>query len=476
MTTPTYTDTTAPSSPTGITSWYKVTATNTAGESAQSTAASATRTSPPGAPTGLTASTTTDGITLTWGDVAGATAYNVYRSASADGTYDRLNTTLVTTPAYTDTTAPSSPTGTTSCYKVTAVTTAGESAQSTAASATRTSAPAAPTGLAAAATPTGITLTWTGATGATGYRVSRSGTENGTYAPLTADPITATTYADTTAPIGTSYYRVTAVNTAGASPPSNTVSATRVEVPAAPIGLTPTPAPTGITLAWTASAGATGYHVYRATSEGGTYARVNAAAIPGPAWDDTLAPQGTSYYRVTAVNGRRSRVAAIPRGERDHDQGEPTAEPVVRAGCERRQPPGLLDHEHTLPEEYRRRAQWDLQRPAPDHEGRDLHDRPDGHRPDRRRGLRRGRLGQHPLHDDGHVVHLHAPDPVAELAQQGSRIGHPCHLLRPDPRMGQGGGYAQGPGRDHAGRRQHGRHGAQRNRVRGGPHPALTTS
>ena len=77
--------------------------------------------------------------------MTGATGYNVYRSDAANGTYTTLTTTPVPTPAYTDTTAPSSPTGTTSYYKVTAINTAGESPQSDPASATREDPPPAVT-------------------------------------------------------------------------------------------------------------------------------------------------------------------------------------------------------------------------------------------------------------------------------------------------------------------------------------------
>ena len=59
-------------------------------------------------------------MTLTWNantetDLAG---YNVYRSASATGPFTKLNTAVLTTPRYQDTTAPAV---TTSFYQVQAV-------------------------------------------------------------------------------------------------------------------------------------------------------------------------------------------------------------------------------------------------------------------------------------------------------------------------------------------------------------------
>ena len=75
---------------------------------------------PPAQPTGLTASLTSQAVNLTWianteTDLAG---YNVYRGASATGPFTKLNTALLTTPRYSDTTAPAV---TTSFYQVQAV-------------------------------------------------------------------------------------------------------------------------------------------------------------------------------------------------------------------------------------------------------------------------------------------------------------------------------------------------------------------
>jgi large repetitive protein len=94
-------------------------------------------TTPPAAPTGLTASSNSSGtaVNLDWTnntatDLAG---YNVYRGTSSTSISSRLNTTLVTSSAFTDSTAQ---TGTTYHYQVTAVDTSGnESARSGSASA-----------------------------------------------------------------------------------------------------------------------------------------------------------------------------------------------------------------------------------------------------------------------------------------------------------------------------------------------------
>ena len=74
---------------------------------------------PPAMPAGLTTSVTTSVVSLNWNDNApsGLAGYNVYRSASANGTYQKLNSSLLTASQYADATAPQG----TSYYRVIAV-------------------------------------------------------------------------------------------------------------------------------------------------------------------------------------------------------------------------------------------------------------------------------------------------------------------------------------------------------------------
>jgi fibronectin type 3 domain-containing protein len=85
--------------------------------------------------------------------------------------------------------------------------------------------PSAPTGLTATAGNAQVALAWSASAGAASYNVYRS-TASGSESVLQSG-ITATTYTDTTVSNGTTYYyKVAAVNTAGASPLSSEVSAT----------------------------------------------------------------------------------------------------------------------------------------------------------------------------------------------------------------------------------------------------------
>jgi fibronectin type 3 domain-containing protein len=123
----------------GTTYQYRVRATDAAGNvSGYSNVASATTPlsdPPPGPPTGLSATPSTSGVALTWSassepDLAG---YHVYRRPSGSGSFTRLNASLLATPGFEDTLAPSG----TSDYTVTAVDTGGnESVQASSVSVT----------------------------------------------------------------------------------------------------------------------------------------------------------------------------------------------------------------------------------------------------------------------------------------------------------------------------------------------------
>ena len=315
----TYADTTTVA---GSTYYYRVTALDTTGnESAVSATASATHqlppdTTAPGVVTGLSATGVQTGVNLAWSarteaDLAG---YNVYRSATATGTFTKVNTAVLTGTAYSDTTATA---GVPTYYQVTAVDKSGnESARSATATATRpdTTAPGVVTGLTATGVQTGINLAWTARTESdlAGYNVYRSAIATGSFTKVNTAVITGTTYADTTTVAGsTYYYRVTALDTTGnESAVSATASATHplppdTTAPVAVTGLTATGVQTGVNLAWTArtESDLAGYNVYRSATATGTFTKVNTAVVTGTTFSDTTATAGVpTYYQVTAVD------------------------------------------------------------------------------------------------------------------------------------------------------------------------------
>jgi chitodextrinase len=180
-------------------------------------------TTPPSAPSSLSASATdSTHIKLTWGastDNVGVTGYRIYR----------VGTGLVGTATTTTYTDSGLTTNTSYSYYVTAVDGAtNESSQSNTASATTpildTQAPSTPTNLVAtkASKPTRVSLTWTASTdnvGVAGYRVYRN-------CALLATT-SAASHKDTKPPKGTDAYTVVAFDAAGnASLPSNQASVT----------------------------------------------------------------------------------------------------------------------------------------------------------------------------------------------------------------------------------------------------------
>ena len=147
-------------------------------------------------------------------------------------------------------------------------------------------------------------LTWNAVEGATSYRIYRSTSKGSGYSLL--GTTTATSYTNTGAKAGTTYYyRVKAGNDAGLSPYSNIVSGQSKAVtpkPSAPVVKIGNSAASGKPmLTWNAVSGATSYKVYRATSQNGTYSLLG--TVTATSYTNTGAKAGTTYwYKVKAVN------------------------------------------------------------------------------------------------------------------------------------------------------------------------------
>jgi Glycoside hydrolase family 44/Fibronectin type III domain len=163
-------------------------------------------------------------------------------------------------------------------------------------------APGVPAGLAATPGNQQVGLTWTASSGATSYHVKRAATSGGPYTQMSAP--SSTSYTDSSVSNGTKYfYVVSAVNASGESANSSEASATPAPaVPAAPGGLTATAGNQQVSLGWTASSGATSYHVKRSNTSGGTYTQVGTSSAAS--FTDTGLTNGSTYYYVvSALNG-----------------------------------------------------------------------------------------------------------------------------------------------------------------------------
>jgi len=167
-----------------------------------------------------------------------------------------------------------------------------------------TAVPAAPTGLTGTPGNAQVALTWTATTGAASYHVKRATGSGGPYTQVAAP--TSPSFTDTGLTNGTAYfYVVSAVNSAGeganSAEVSETPTAPAAQAPSAPTGVTAAAGNAQIVLSWSASTGATSYHVKRANTNGGPYTQV--AAPTSATYTDTGLANGTAYYYVvSAVN------------------------------------------------------------------------------------------------------------------------------------------------------------------------------
>ena len=267
--------------------------------------------SAPKAPTGVTVTADSSGFPVVkWNGVAGATDYEVWRSINnyyegygADGFWRQVTQTGT---AYTDK-SDRLKNGVSYLYMIRAISADGtRSAFSAAVEFTyENDRPTAPVvKLGNSATSGKPMLTWNAVEGATSYRIYRSTSKGSGYSLL--GTTTATSYTNTGAKAGTTYYyRVKACNDAGLSPYSNVVSGQVKSVtpkPSAPVVKIGNSAASGKPmLTWNAVSSATSYKVYRATSQKGTYSLLG--TVTATSYTNTGAKAGvTYYYKVKAVN------------------------------------------------------------------------------------------------------------------------------------------------------------------------------
>lgn len=161
--------------------------------------------------------------------------------------------------------------------------------------------PAAPTNVnATAVTSSEIDLDWSPVSGATSYKVFRSLTNGGAYQPIASNLLSAS-YSDISLSGGTTnFYVVTAENIAGDS--TSSPQADAVTLPEAPASLVATSGINQVILNWTASFGANGYNLYRATNSGGPYTQLFSGLSATNITDTTVIGGHTYYYVVTALN------------------------------------------------------------------------------------------------------------------------------------------------------------------------------
>jgi len=270
-----------------------------------------TDTIPPANPAGLTATAGSEQIILDWNDNVedDIWGYNVYRSTTSGANYTQINGSPVYNSNYTDTPLYG---GGLYYYVVSTIDYGNnESGYSNEDSATAVDvAPAAPTDLVASAGNEEITLDWNdnNETDNVSYAVYRSSISGGNFTQISS-LLTSSNYTDS--PLyggGLYYYVVTAVDGgSNESSDSNEDSATAVDVaPAAPTGLVATGGNEEITLDWNDNieTDLDGYDIYRSTSSGGPYDKVNGSLVYSSEYTDSnLFGGGLFYYVVKAIDG-----------------------------------------------------------------------------------------------------------------------------------------------------------------------------
>lgn len=265
--------------------------------------------SAPEAPVGVVATegTSTAGIRINWSASSGATGYKVYRATSNSSSAAKVIAASLTSLYYDDT---SVEVGTTYYYWVKAVNSFGESDFSSFASGWRAYAiPNAPTGVSASdgTSTTGVVITWDGVDDADTYSVWRSTSSASSTAVSIGSSITATSYTDTSAVAGTTYYYwVKATNRGGTSAFSVCDSGYRaIAAPSAPTGVTASDglSSSEIIVSWNPVSSAKSYSVWRSTSSSSSSASQIASGLTVTSYSDTSAVAGTTYhYWVKATN------------------------------------------------------------------------------------------------------------------------------------------------------------------------------
>ena len=205
----------------GKTYYYRVKAVNRDGMASgySNIVSGKAKTAAPAAPSVTAGNSSTGKPRLTWKAVSGATSYRIYRSESRGTGYSLLGTTSST--SYTNTGAKA---GKTYYYRVKAVNRDGMASGYSNIVSGKATLPAPVLNIGLSVSSGKPMLAWDAVPGATSYRIYRSTSRDSGYSLLATT--TSTSYVNTSAAKGTTYYyRVKACNAAGLSPYSNIVSA-----------------------------------------------------------------------------------------------------------------------------------------------------------------------------------------------------------------------------------------------------------
>ena len=240
-------------------------------------------------------------IAITWGGVADATHYKLYRATVSGGSLTPIGGEIAATE-YVDSGLDAN---TSYYYQLESCNDNGCSDRSLEVSATTAPAtPLKPT--AAAQSDVAIAITWSAVAGATHYKLYRATVSGGSLTPIGGE-IAATEYVDSGLDANTSYYyRLESCNDNGCSGRSLEVSVTTapaITPPATPLKpMAVTQSDVAIAITWSAIAGATHYKLYRATVSGGALTPIGGEIAATEYVDSNLDANTSYYYRLESCN------------------------------------------------------------------------------------------------------------------------------------------------------------------------------
>jgi N-acetylneuraminic acid mutarotase len=145
-------------------------------------------------------------------------------------------------------------------------------------------------------------ITWDELHGYTGYNLYRSSIESGTYTKLNISELTTTSYSDTTITATDKYWYKIAFIKDGVE---GVYSVPSVNTLIFKYSLTSTKSFVNneITINWNAATLSDGYNIYRSTTEGGSYTKLNSSTMSNTSYTDSTISRFTDhyYYRVDSI-------------------------------------------------------------------------------------------------------------------------------------------------------------------------------
>lgn len=238
-------------------------------------------------------------VTVSWTKISGAEGYRIYRKQAGES-WKGIGNAAASASSYTDTTALA---GKTYYYTVRAYVGSYYSDFVTAGVKVSISMGTPALKKATVNTDGTVTITWSQTGGVEGYRVFRK-TPGGSWKGLGNTDASESSYTDTTAAAGTTYYYTVRAFVGSTYSGYNTTglkAAVTLQTPA--LVSAQAVSANSVTINWEQVGGADGYRVYRKTAGGSWKGLGNADASESSYTDSTAAAGTTYYYTVRAMQG-----------------------------------------------------------------------------------------------------------------------------------------------------------------------------